>query len=132
MSHVDHHHDEPGQAVADLQAATVSLEVYLELRRRRDRERKSSDRQFLRYAESVKQNQGLRNRYDQLRAAKPDAAALLDARRDATELAHALASTLRVLAGVSKRCNKTSAYVHELLVNKGFDPAAVDVSEVAS
>lgn len=132
MTQNDHHQDEPGQTVADLQTATVPREHYLTLRRARDADRKRADRNFVKLADQVRENHELRDRIDQLRDAKPDAAALLEARRDATELAHALASTLRVLAGVSKRCNKTSAYVHELLVNKGFDPAAVDVSEVAS
>jgi hypothetical protein len=65
-----------------------------------------------------------------LRDLQPDAAALLDAKRHISDLAHALSSVLVVFDRQGKVSGNTARYIRELLTNKGFKAEQVDLQEV--
>jgi hypothetical protein len=64
------------------------------------------------------------------RELQPDAAALLDAKRHNSDLAHALSSVLVVFDRQGKVSGNTAHFIRELLTNNGFNPHQVPLSEV--
>lgn len=97
-----------------------------------------------RYQNVIKSRDAYRKRVDDLtvelaearalmvlqRQVMPDAAALIDARRHNSELAHALGSVLVVFERQGKVSGNTAHFIRELLANKGYNPDDVKVAEV--